>query len=50
MFRIICNYKNILHLYGISLDYYDLLINVVFQFINPNVRQTCGCPKSFGIQ
>nr|QVY58209.1 iron-sulfur cluster assembly accessory protein [Eucheuma denticulatum] len=49
MFQIICDCKSILHLYGMSLDYRDALINGGFQFINPNVAHTCGCGKSFGI-
>nr|QVY57999.1 iron-sulfur cluster assembly accessory protein [Betaphycus gelatinus] len=49
IFQIICDCKSILYLYGMSLDYNDSLINGGFQFINPNVEQTCGCGKSFSV-
>jgi iron-sulfur cluster assembly protein len=47
-FRVICDKKSLLYLYGLMLDYSDALIGGGFQFTNPNATQTCGCGKSFG--
>lgn len=47
-FRVICDKKSLLYLYGLMLDYSDALIGGGFQFTNPNAAQTCGCGKSFG--
>ncbi len=47
-FRVICDKKSLLYLYGLMLDYSDALIGGGFQFTNPNAVQTCGCGKSFG--
>lgn len=46
-FKVICDRKSILYLYGLVLDYSDALIGGGFQFTNPNASQTCGCGKSF---
>lgn len=48
-FKIICDGKSLLYLYGLMLDYSDALIGGGFQFTNPNAAQTCGCGKSFGV-
>jgi iron-sulfur cluster assembly protein len=48
-FKIICDPKSILYLYGLVLDYSDAMIGGGFQFTNPNASQSCGCGKSFGI-
>ncbi|MGB3509212.1 MAG: iron-sulfur cluster assembly accessory protein [Microcoleaceae cyanobacterium] len=46
-FKVVCDRKSILYLYGLMLDYSDSLIGGGFQFTNPNASQTCGCGKSF---
>ena len=46
-FKVICDRKSLLYLYGLVLDYSDALIGGGFQFTNPNASQTCGCGKSF---
>ncbi|MEM7796184.1 MAG: iron-sulfur cluster assembly accessory protein [Cyanobacteria bacterium P01_C01_bin.118] len=46
-FKVICDKKSMLYLYGLMLDYSDALIGGGFQFTNPNADQTCGCGKSF---
>ena len=46
-FKVICDKKSMLYLYGLVLDYSDALIGGGFQFTNPNADQTCGCGKSF---
>ncbi len=46
-FKVVCDRKSILYLYGLMLDYNDALIGGGFQFTNPNASQTCGCGKSF---
>ncbi|MEC4818317.1 MAG: iron-sulfur cluster assembly accessory protein [Scytonema sp. PMC 1069.18] len=48
-FKIVCDRKSLLYLYGLMLDYSDAMIGGGFQFSNPNASQTCGCGKSFGV-
>lgn len=48
-FKIICDPKSLLYLYGLVLDYSNALIGGGFDFTNPNAAQTCGCGKSFGV-
>ena len=48
-FKIVCDPKSILYLYGLVLDYSDAMIGGGFQFTNPNANQNCGCGKSFGV-
>jgi iron-sulfur cluster assembly protein len=48
-FKIICDPKSLLYLYGLVLDYSNSMIGGGFQFTNPNASQTCGCGKSFGV-
>ena len=48
-FKIICDPKSILYLYGLVLDYSNAMIGGGFQFTNPNAAQSCGCGKSFGV-
>jgi iron-sulfur cluster assembly protein len=48
-FKIVCDRKSMLYLYGLVLDYSDALIGGGFQFTNPNAAQSCGCGKSFGV-
>lgn len=46
-FKVVCDRKSILYIYGLVLDYSEALIGGGFQFTNPNAAQTCGCGKSF---
>lgn len=48
-FKIVCDRKSLLYLYGLMLDYSNSMIGGGFQFTNPNATQTCGCGKSFGV-
>ncbi|AFZ02878.1 iron-sulfur cluster assembly accessory protein [Calothrix sp. PCC 6303] len=48
-FKIVCDRKSLLYLYGLMLDFSDAMIGGGFQFTNPNASQTCGCGKSFGV-
>jgi iron-sulfur cluster assembly protein len=48
-FKIVCDPKSLLYLYGLMLDYSNSMIGGGFQFTNPNASQTCGCGKSFGV-
>lgn len=48
-FKIICDPKSLLYLYGLVLDYSNAMIGGGFDFTNPNANQTCGCGKSFGV-
>jgi iron-sulfur cluster assembly protein len=46
-FKLVCDPKSILYLYGLVLDFSDELIGGGFKFTNPNATQTCGCGSSF---
>ncbi|MCT7975763.1 HesB/IscA family protein [Laspinema olomoucense] len=46
-FKVVCDPKSLLYIYGMALDYSNALIGGGFQFTNPNATQTCGCGKSF---
>lgn len=46
-FKVICDKKSLLYIYGMQLDYSTALIGGGFQFTNPNATQTCGCGNSF---
>ncbi|KPQ32365.1 MAG: iron-sulfur cluster assembly protein IscA [Phormidium sp. OSCR] len=46
-FKVICDRKSMLYLYGLVLDYNTALIGGGFTFTNPNATQTCGCGSSF---
>jgi iron-sulfur cluster assembly protein len=46
-FKVVCDPKSLLYIYGMMLDYSNALIGGGFQFTNPNAAQSCGCGKSF---
>ena len=48
-FKIVCDPKSLLYLYGLVLDYSNAMIGGGFEFTNPNAAQTCGCGKSFAV-
>jgi iron-sulfur cluster assembly protein len=48
-FKLVCDPKSLLYLFGMQLDYSDALIGGGFQFHNPNATDSCGCGKSFGV-
>jgi iron-sulfur cluster assembly protein len=48
-FKIVCDCKSILYIYGLVLDYSNAMIGGGFQFTNPNASQTCGCGTSFAV-
>ena len=48
-FRVICDPKSLLYIYGMQLDFSTALIGGGFNFINPNATQTCGCGSSFSV-
>jgi iron-sulfur cluster assembly protein len=48
-FRLVCDSKSLLYLFGMNLDYSNALIGGGFQFQNPNATDSCGCGKSFGV-
>lgn len=48
-FRLVCDPKSLLYLFGLQLDYSDALIGGGFAFRNPNAASTCGCGSSFGV-
>ena len=48
-FRLVCDPKSLLYLFGMHLDYSSALIGGGFQFQNPNAANSCGCGKSFGV-
>lgn len=46
-FRLVCDPKSLLFLFGLELDFSSELIGGGFKFNNPNADATCGCGKSF---
>lgn len=48
-FRVICDPKSLLYIYGLQLDFSSSLIGGGFNFTNPNATQTCGCGSSFAV-
>tara|TARA_Y100001968_G_scaffold49997_1_gene40405 strand:- start:4547 stop:4939 length:393 start_codon:yes stop_codon:yes gene_type:complete len=48
-FRVICDPKSLLYIYGMQLDFSTELIGGGFNFTNPNASQTCGCGSSFSV-
>ncbi|MEB3831622.1 HesB/IscA family protein [Phormidium sp. CCY1219] len=46
-FKVVCDRKSLLYIYGMALDYNNAMIGGGFQFSNPNATQSCGCGKSF---
>ena len=48
-FKVICDPKSLLYIYGMQLDFSTDLIGGGFNFINPNATQTCGCGSSFAV-
>jgi iron-sulfur cluster assembly protein len=48
-FKLVCDRKSLLYIYGLVLDYSDAMIGGGFQFTNPNASQSCGCGKSFAV-
>lgn len=48
-FKLVCDPKSLLYLFGMKLDYSNELVGGGFKFQNPNADSTCGCGKSFGV-
>ena len=48
-FRVVCDPKSLLYIYGMQLDFSTELIGGGFNFTNPNATQTCGCGSSFAV-
>ncbi len=48
-FRVICDPKSLLYIYGMQLDFSTEMIGGGFNFTNPNASQTCGCGNSFAV-
>ncbi len=48
-FKVVCDPKSLLYIYGMQLDFSTDLIGGGFNFINPNASQTCGCGSSFSV-
>ena len=48
-FKVICDQKSLLYIYGMQLDFSTELIGGGFNFTNPNATQTCGCGSSFAV-
>ncbi len=49
VFRVVCDPKSLLYIYGMQLDFSNELIGGGFNFTNPNATQTCGCGSSFAV-
>ena len=48
-FKVVCDPKSLLYIYGMQLDFSKELIGGGFNFVNPNASQTCGCGSSFEV-
>ena len=48
-FKVVCDPKSLLYIYGMQLDFSNELIGGGFNFSNPNATQTCGCGSSFAV-
>jgi len=48
-FKVVCDPKSLLYIYGMQLDFSTELIGGGFNFTNPNASQTCGCGSSFSV-
>ncbi len=46
--KVAVDYKSILYLKGVTMDYYDGPNGKGFTFDNPNAVRTCGCGSSCG--
>ena len=49
LFKVVCDPKSLLYIYGMQLDFSSALIGGGFNFTNPNATQTCGCGSSFAV-
>ena len=49
LFKVVCDPKSLLYIYGMQLDFSTALIGGGFNFTNPNATQTCGCGSSFAV-
>ena len=48
-FKVVCDPKSLIYIYGMQLDFSKDLIGGGFNFVNPNASQTCGCGSSFAV-
>ena len=48
-FKVVCDPKSLLYIYGMQLDFSKELIGGGFNFVNPNASQSCGCGSSFAV-
>ncbi|MGH7144467.1 MAG: HesB/IscA family protein [Planctomycetota bacterium] len=47
--KVLVDKKSLLYLDGVTIDYYETLMQSGFKFTNPNASATCGCDKSFAV-
>jgi iron-sulfur cluster assembly protein len=47
--HVITDPKSLVYLNGTQLDYTKEGLNEGFKFLNPNVKNTCGCGESFHV-
>lgn len=47
--RIFVDPKSLVYLDGMTVDYVKQGLNEGFEFINPNVKDECGCGESFRV-
>jgi iron-sulfur cluster assembly protein len=48
LLKVVVDYKSILYLKGVTMDYYNGPNGKGFTFDNPNASRTCGCGSSCG--
>ncbi|MEW8499243.1 MAG: iron-sulfur cluster assembly accessory protein, partial [Candidatus Thiodiazotropha taylori] len=48
--KIVVNHQSLPMLDGMTIDFVkENMLNEGFDFINPNVKQSCGCGESFSV-
>lgn len=47
--KVLVDKKSLIYLDGITIDYYETLMQSGFKFTNPNATASCGCDKSFAV-
>jgi iron-sulfur cluster assembly protein len=47
--KVIVDPKSLVYIDGMEIDYTKKGLNEGFEFINPNVKDSCGCGESFNV-
>jgi iron-sulfur cluster assembly protein len=47
--KVVVDPKSLVYIDGTEIDYTKKGLNEGFEFINPNVKNSCGCGESFNV-